>query len=81
MAVVQMMNLYSIFYKVSANGSKIFPLRKPHSSFRFQYRLLNMTTVFEIAVYTETQMRIVLHRILKVLDTKTCRAEYKLYYD
>ena len=46
-----MMNLYSIFCKIDANSSKLFVLLEPHSSFRFQYRLLTMTTFFEIAVY------------------------------
>ena len=48
--VVPMKNLHSIFCKVNANGNKIFPLLKPHSSFRFHYRLLTMKTFFEIAV-------------------------------
>ena len=45
------MNLHSIFCKIDANGNKSSVLLEPHSSFRFQYRLLTMTTLFEIAVY------------------------------
>ena len=33
------------------NSSELLELIEPHSSFRFQYRLLTMTTYFEIAVY------------------------------
>ena len=47
-----MMSLHSIFCKVDANSNKLFVLLKLHSSFLFQYRLLTMTTFFEIAVYT-----------------------------
>ena len=50
MAVAQMKNLHYIYCKVNSNGDKIFVLLEPHSSFRFQYRLLTMTTFFEIAV-------------------------------
>ena len=46
-----MMNLHSIFCKVDANSNKLFVLLEPHSSFRFQYRLLAITTSFEIAVF------------------------------
>ena len=46
-----MMNLHSTSCKVDANSNKIFPLLEHHSSFRFQYRLLTMTTFCEIAVY------------------------------
>ena len=45
-----MMNLHSIFCKVDANSNKLFVLLEPHSSFRFQYRLLAMATFFEIAL-------------------------------
>ena len=45
------MNLHSIFSKTDANSSKLFVLLEPHNSFRLQYRLLTMTTFFEIAVY------------------------------
>ena len=31
-------------------------LLKPHNSFQFQYRLLTMTTFFEIAVYSTTSL-------------------------
>ena len=51
MVVAQMKNLHYIFCKVDANGNKIFPLLELHGFFRFQYRLLTMTTFFEIAVY------------------------------
>ena len=44
------MNLPSIFCKIDVKSNKLFVLLEPHSSFRFQYRLLNMTTFFEIAV-------------------------------
>ena len=47
-----MMKMHSIFCKIDANSNKLFVLLEPHSSFRFQYRLLTMTTFFEIAVYT-----------------------------
>ena len=53
-----LMNLHSIFCKIDANSNKLSVLLEPHSSFRLQYRLLTMTTFFEIAVY------------LKVLDHK-----------
>ena len=46
-----MMNLHSIFCKIDANSNKLFVLLEPHSSFRFQYRLLTMTTFYEVAVY------------------------------
>ena len=46
------MNLNSVLRKVNANSNKLFVLLEPHSSFRFQYRLLTMTTFFEIVVYT-----------------------------
>ena len=45
-----MMNLHSIFCKVDVNSNKLFVLLEPHSSFRFQYRLLTMT-FFETAVH------------------------------
>ena len=45
-----MMNLHSILCKVDANSNKLFVLLEPHSSFRFQYRLLTMTTFSELAV-------------------------------
>ena len=54
-----MMNLHSLFCKIDANSNKLFVLLEPHSSFRFQYRLLTMTTFFEIAVcgdYERTDM-------------------------
>ena len=43
---------HSILCKVIANSNKLFLLFEAPSSFRFQYRLLTMTTFFEIAVYT-----------------------------
>ena len=46
-----MVNLRSIFCKINAKSHRLFVLLEPHSSFRFQYRLLTMTTFFEIAVY------------------------------
>ena len=46
-----MMSLHSMFCKIDTNSNKLFVLLEPHSSFRFQYRLLTMTTFFEIAVY------------------------------
>ena len=49
-----MVDLQSIFCKVNANSDKLLEFLGPHSSFRFQYRLLTMTTFFEIAVYTDT---------------------------
>ena len=52
MAVTVMVNLHSLFYKVDANSNKLFGLLEAHSPFLFQYRLLTMTTFFElIAVY------------------------------
>ena len=52
MAVAHMKNLHSIFCKVNGNSNKLFVLLEPHSSFRFmQYRLLTITTFFEIAVF------------------------------
>ena len=48
-----MMNLHSILCKVNANSNKSFLPFEPHSSFRFQYRLLTMTTFFVIVVCTE----------------------------
>ena len=47
-----MINLHSIFCKVDANSNKLVVLLEPHSSFLFQYRLLTMKNVFQIAVYT-----------------------------
>ena len=41
-----MMNQHYIFCKIDANSNKLFVLLEPHSSFRFQYRLLTMTTFF-----------------------------------
>ena len=41
-----MMNLHSIFCKIDADSIKLFVLPGPHSSFRFQYRLLTMTQYF-----------------------------------
>ena len=46
-----MMSLHSILCKVNATSNKLFLLFEAHSSFRFQYRLLTMTTFSEIAVY------------------------------
>ena len=46
-----MTKLHAIFCKVDANSNKLFVLLELHSSFRFQYRLLTMTTLFEIALY------------------------------
>ena len=46
-----MMNLHSIFCKIDANSNMLSVLLESHSSFRFQYRLLTMTTFSEIAVY------------------------------
>ena len=46
-----MMNLHSILCKVNANSNILLELLEPHSSFRFQYRLLTMTAFLEIAVY------------------------------
>ena len=45
-----MMNPHSILCKVNASSGKLFLLFEAHSSFRFQYRLLTITTFFEIAV-------------------------------
>ena len=39
-------NLHSILCKVDANSNKLLELLEPHSSFRFQHRLLTMTTFF-----------------------------------
>ena len=44
------MNLNSTLCKVNINSNKLFVLLEPHSFFRFLYRLLTMTTFFEIAV-------------------------------
>ena len=46
-----MVNLHSIFCKVSANSSRPFVLLEPHSSFQPQYRLFTMATFFKIAAY------------------------------
>ena len=46
-----MMNLRCIFCKVDAKSNKLSVLLEPHSSFRFQYRLLTVTAFFEIAVW------------------------------
>ena len=48
-AVTLMINLRSILCKVNAYSNKLCVLLEPHSSFRFQYRLLTMTTFSEIA--------------------------------
>ena len=37
--------------KVNANSNKLLEKFEPHSSFRFQYRLLTMTTFFKIVVF------------------------------
>ena len=50
-----MKKLHYIFCKVNADGNKIFTLLETHNFFRFQYRLLSMTTFFEIAVYTHNK--------------------------
>ena len=50
MVVAQIKNLHYIFCKVNANGDKMFVLLEPHSFFRFQYRLLTMTSFSEEAV-------------------------------
>ena len=55
MAVTLMINLRSILCRVSAYSNKLCVLLEPHSSFRFQYRLLSMTAFFEIAVYIERE--------------------------
>ena len=52
-----MMNLHSIFCKVDANSNKLSVLLEPHSSFRFEYQLLTMTTFFEIVVYMYMNLR------------------------
>ena len=49
-----MMNLHSILFKVNADSNELLELLEPHSSFRFQYRLLTMTTFSEIAVYASS---------------------------
>ena len=46
-----------ILCKVNANSNKLLEKFEPHSSFWFQYRLLTMTTLFEIAVKTLSWMR------------------------
>ena len=51
MAVTLMVNLRSILCKVNAYSNKLCMLLEHHSSFRFQYQLLTMTTFYEIAVY------------------------------
>ena len=38
-----------ILCKVNADSNKLFENFEPHSSFRFQYQLLTMTTFFEVA--------------------------------
>ena len=40
-----------IICKVNANSDKLLEMLEPHSSFRFQYRLLTMATFYERAVY------------------------------
>ena len=51
-----MMNLHSYITvcKVNANSNKLLELLEPHSSFWFKYRLLTMTTFFELAVSINT---------------------------
>ena len=45
-----MMNRHSIFCKIDANSNELFVILEPHSSFRFQYRQLTMTTFCQTAV-------------------------------
>ena len=52
-----MMNLHSILCKVNANNNRLFVLLEPHSTCRFQYRLLTMTTFFETAVFGTERLR------------------------
>ena len=47
-----MMNRHSNIMQSHASSNKLLELLEPHSSFRFQYRLLAMTTFYEIAVYS-----------------------------
>ena len=47
-----------ILCRVNANSNRLLEKFEPHSSFRFQYRLLTMTIVFEIAVYTDQNTEI-----------------------
>ena len=49
-----MMNPHSVLCKVNANSDKLFVLLDTHSSVRFQYPLLTVTT-FEIAVYVNSK--------------------------
>ena len=57
-----MVNLHAIFCKSNVNSNKLSVLLEPHSSFQFQYRLLTMTTFFEIAVFSQ--------ELMAVLDTQ-----------
>ena len=54
MAVTLMIKLRSILCKVNAYSNKLCALLEPHSFFRFQYRVLIMTTFFEIVVHIIT---------------------------
>ena len=66
-----MMNLHFILCKVNANSNKLFLLLEAHSSFRFKYRLLTMTTFFEIAVYTNFGFAETIHRVaIRRLQTR-----------
>ena len=58
-----MMNLHSVLCKVNANSNTLFELIEPSRYFRLQYRLLTMTTFSEIAVYTWSQMLIIIAAI------------------
>ena len=51
-----MMNLHSYITvcKVNANSNKLLELLEPHSSFWFKYRLLTMTSFFELTVSINT---------------------------
>ena len=46
----------SILCKVIANSNRLLEKFDPHSSFRFQYRLLTITTSFEIAVCADNSI-------------------------
>ena len=46
---------FRTYMAVNAYSNKLCVLLEPHCSFRFQYRLLTMTTFFEIAVFSNTK--------------------------
>ena len=60
-------DLHSIFCKFSANSNRLFVLLEPHSSFRFQFQLLTVSTCLEIAVYYSNSCKVLLLSLLLLL--------------